>query len=207
MTGLVSRDLCFVLQGKTYVVQSLHQTVAPEIIYLEGGQKAAIITHLAPREINRYLITLNFFGAAHQLCYLLFGESYGQHAVLRAVGCEDVRERRGDDGAEAVIGKSPRRVLARGAAAEVLRRQQNASAPVSRPVKYEILVRNTISLVAPIVKQKLSEARALYAFQKLLRNNLIRVYVGPVERGCQSCVHAKVKHVFKGVSVMVKSLT
>src|SRR5579862_4648528 len=48
-----------------------------------------------------------------------------QQAVLEAVVEEDVRVRRRDDGAEAVVAESPRRMLARAAATEVAARKQD----------------------------------------------------------------------------------
>ena len=51
-----------------------------------------------------------------------------QQAVLERVAPEDVGERGADHRAEAEAGERPRRVLARGAAAEVVARQQDLRA-------------------------------------------------------------------------------
>jgi hypothetical protein len=61
-----------------------------------------------------------------------------QQAALEAVGEEDVREARRDDGAEAVLVERPRGVLAAGAAAEVASRDQHGRAGVARLVEHEV---------------------------------------------------------------------
>ena len=67
-----------------------------------------------------------------------------QEPVLEAVVEEDVAERRRDHRAEAVVHQRPRRMLARGAAAEVLAREQDRRAPVARLVQHEVGVERAL---------------------------------------------------------------
>ena len=58
-------------------------------------------------------------------------DEHRQQAVLQAVGAEDVRELGADHGVEAEVLQRPRRVLARGAAAEVAAGDQDARSPAA----------------------------------------------------------------------------
>lgn len=68
---------------------------------------------------------------------LLLGQHDGQQAVLVAVVEEDVGEAGGDHGAKAKLVQRPGRVLARGAAAEVLAREQDGRTLIALLVEYE----------------------------------------------------------------------
>ena len=46
----------------------------------------------------------------------------------------------------------------------------------------------------PIIKQKLTEARPLNSLQKLLRNDLIRIDIGAVERGHGALMNSETLH-------------
>ena len=104
------------------------------------------------------------------------GEHDRQQADLGAVGVEDVGEARGDDRLEAVVLQAPGRVLARGAAAEVLARDEDR---VGRQIP--------AGLLGPVVEQELAEARALDALEELLGHDLVGVDVGAVEVADGAC--------------------
>src|SRR5690606_39313298 len=70
-----------------------------------------------------------------------------QQAVLKAVVEEDVRVRRGNDGAKAVLVQRPRRMLATRTATEVLAREQNRGALIARLVQGELRVQGTLGVV------------------------------------------------------------
>ena len=75
----------------------------------------------APGEAHLLLAQVDLARAGlRQRLAVLLGEHDRQQPDLRAVGVEDVGEARRDDRLEAVVLQPPRRVLARGAAAEVL---------------------------------------------------------------------------------------
>ena len=82
-----------------------------------------------------------------QRAAVLVVEHDRQQPDLGAVGVEDVGEARRDDRLEAVVLQPPRRVLARGAAAEVLARDEDR---VGRQVP--------AGLLGPVVEQELAEA-------------------------------------------------
>ena len=74
---------------------------------------------VAEADLLRGEVDLARSPAAATALALVLGQRDRQQADLRAVGGEDVGERRRDDRREAVVLERPRRVLARGAAAEV----------------------------------------------------------------------------------------
>src|SRR5690606_29797577 len=149
------------------------------------------------------LITLGGLGLLEQRIDLFILEDDRQQAVLEAVVVEDVSEARRNDGAEAVLVQRPRRVLAGRAATEVLAREQNAGALITREVEHEIRVDRTLGVVlirladiqvTPLVEQVGAEAGALDRLEKLLGNDLVGVDVGAVERADQAGVLGKGFH-------------
>src|SRR6185503_10673990 len=126
----------------------------------------------------------------------IVAQSNRQHAVLEAVVGEDVGERRSDDCPEAVLTECPRRMLARRSTTEVLVSDQDRRALITRLVQDERGIRNAVCRVAPVVKEKLPEAGALNAFQKLLRNDLIGIDVCTIERRDQPGMLTKRNHGF-----------
>src|SRR3989454_3354418 len=116
--------------------------------------------------------------AAKQLGALLGQEAHGHEPVLTAVREEDVRERRREDRAEAVLAEGPDRVFARRAAAEVLPGEEDARAPGVGVVELEVRVRTTVGPEAPVVEQGGSEPGAFHPLEELLRNDLVGIHVG-----------------------------
>src|SRR6185503_5268987 len=132
------------------------------------------------------------------------GQHDRQQAVLEAVVVEDVRVRRRDQRAKAVIGERPRRVLARAAAAEVAPREQDRRALVTRLVQHEVgigLARRRIHArlavvgVTPRVEQVDAEARTPDRLQELLRNDGVGVDVRAIERRDDALVNGEWLHV------------
>src|SRR5262249_45350625 len=85
----------------------------------------------------------------------------------------------------------PRRMLARRPATEILARHQYRRTLITR------LVENKRRIVTPVVKKKLPKPRALDAFQKLLRNNLIRINIRAIQRRDQSGMFTKWFHLIR----------
>ena len=93
---------------------------------------------------------------------------------------------------ETVVAQRPRRVLARGAAAEVLAREQDCRAAGSAAGSARnpglsgalrvVHARLAVIEIAPLVEQVRAEARALDRLQELLRDDRVGVDVGAVER-------------------------
>src|ERR1700735_890411 len=138
-------DLGCLLERHRDVVQPVEQAVADLVVDLEGG--------LAPGEAHLLLeqVDLPRPGVC-QRAAVLTGEHDRHQPDLRAVGVEDVGEARRDDRLEAVILQAPRRVLARGAAAEVLAGDEDR---VGRQIP--------AGLLCPVVEKELAEAGALDA--------------------------------------------
>src|SRR5665213_1346468 len=82
-------------------------------------------------------------------------EHHGQQPDLHAVVVEDVAEARRDDGTEAVVLDGPRRVLARGAAAEV--------APGGED---RVAWQFPTGLLGPVEEQELAETGPLDPFEE-----------------------------------------
>src|SRR5580704_8763772 len=79
-------------------------------------------------------------GIVEQFLQILRRHLDRQHAVLEAVVVENVAERGRDHAGDAEIQQRPRRVLARGAAAEIVAGDQNLRFAIGRLVEHEILV-------------------------------------------------------------------
>src|SRR5687768_14044923 len=115
-------------------------------------------------------------------------QHHRQEAVLERVVEENVGERRRDHAAKAVVHQRPRRVLARGAAAEILAREQDLRSLEAR------LVEDELRVLAPGAEQAFGEADALDRSQVLLRDDLVGVDVGAVERRDQRVQHGELHH-------------
>src|SRR5919202_669134 len=127
--------------------------------------------HRAARETNLEGLEIDLgLAGPHERADLLARQPDGEQADLRAVGEEDVGEAFRDDRLEAVVLQRPRRVLARGPAAEVGPRDEDR---VRRKVP--------AGLLRPVVEEEAPEARPLDPLEELLRDDLVRVHVGPVE--------------------------
>ena len=72
-------------------------------------------------------------GEVEQRADLVLRQRHREQPAAERVGPEDVSERLGDDGADAVIGKRPHRMLARRAAAEVAPGDHHGARPRTRP--------------------------------------------------------------------------
>jgi hypothetical protein len=152
-----------VLERHRDVVESVQQPVADLMIDLEGD--------VTPVEAHLLLEQVDLTGTClRERAAVLLVEHDRQEADLRAIGVEDVGEARRHDRLKAVVLQSPRRVLARGAATEVLAGHEDR-------VRRQLPAR----LLGPVEEEKLAEARALDALEELLRHDLVGVDVGAVE--------------------------
>ena len=131
------------------------------------------------------------------------GEDDGEKAVLVGVVAEDFAERGGDDAAEAGVHQRPNGVLAGGAAAEVVARQEDLRALAFRTVQGEVgdaravlAVHSEFAAVgvAPFVKQEGAEAGAANRAQELLGDDLVGVHIGAVQRRNEGMQREKLFH-------------
>jgi hypothetical protein len=119
--------------------------------------------------------------ARHDFFDLFGSERDRQHAILEAVIREDIGKRRRKDRPKSKLAQRPRCMLPRRSTTKILPRNKNRRAFVTWLIENESWIRT------PIVKQKLTKPRTLDAFQKLLRDDLIRVNVRAIERRKPVC--------------------
>src|SRR5690606_20620472 len=169
MSRLERGDRVVLLQGQADVVQAVEQAVLAEGVDLEGMLHAVGPGHRLRGEVDRQRIALVRRALREQRIDLVVGQHDRQQSVLEAVVVEDVGEAGRDDGAEAVFLQRPRRMFTRGAAAEVLARQQHAGTGIARKIEHEagiewpraaVLAWLADVQIAPLVEQVRPEAAA-----------------------------------------------
>src|SRR5918997_3694520 len=168
-------QLLLVCEGQADVVEAVEEAVAGEVVEGEGLLEAGPLDD-APFEVHG---DPGLRVVAHDVEELLHGfpgELHREEPYLGAVVLEDVGEGGGDDGAEAVVLYGPRRVLAAGAAPEVLAGDEHDGALVLGPVQYEVRI------LAPAGEEELAEAGTLYALEGVARDDLVGVHVLPAKR-------------------------
>ena len=126
---LPGRDLIDVLERDADVVEPLEEAATVKWIHGEVAVEAGIVVDRACCQIDMQLIEVSGGvrrgGTAKEVVDILLLESDREHAVLEAVGVEDVGEGGGDDDAEAVVGQRPGGMLTARTAAEVAAGQQD----------------------------------------------------------------------------------
>src|SRR5690606_19194882 len=101
----------------------------------------------------------------------------GQQAVLQRIAAEDVGDLAADHRAQAEVEQRPRRVLARGAAAEVAAGDQDLRVGVLLAVEREAGVRRSVRQAAPVVERVPAEALALGRGEEARGDDLVGVDV------------------------------
>src|SRR4030088_2504892 len=87
MLRLVRRNLVFVLQRESDVVQSIQEAVTDERIDLEARQKTLLIANLALLQIKGEMISVNPPRPPHQFSDVALAQYHGQEAVLATIVC------------------------------------------------------------------------------------------------------------------------
>src|SRR6185503_7485150 len=186
---LEGADLVRVAQRKADLVETVQQAVLAEGVDVEAEFLRAIRRrHRLAFQVDRQLEPGKRGGVVEELVDLVLAQHHGQEAVLEAVGEEDVAERRRDHAAKAEVHQRPGRVLARGAAAEVLAAEKDRRALVAR------LVEDKARVLAPRGEQRVGEAGLLDGLQVFLRDDLVGVDVRPVERRDETVQHRELFH-------------
>ncbi len=174
-----------------------------EGIDLELQHLAVGAGHGLRLEVDAQLVARSSLDLLEQLVDFSVAQDDRQQAVLEAVVEEDVGVAGRDDAAKTVLLQGPRRVLAAGAATEVLPGQQHAGTLVTLGVEHEILVQRALGVVlvglahvqvAPFVEQVGAKAGALDRLEKLLGNDLVGVDVGTIQRRDQTIVLSESFH-------------
>src|ERR1700678_3622458 len=86
-------------------------------------------------------------------------------------------------------------MLSRRTASKILPCNQNASACITRLVQNKPSVLLPIRCKSPVIKQKLSKARALNPLQKLFGNDLVGVNVDAIQRCHKPSMSTKRFHI------------
>ena len=121
-------------------------------------------------------------GIVHQLLEVFRRDRDRQDAVLEAVVVEDVGEGRRDHAADAEVQQRPRGVLARGAAAEIVARDDDLRLAIGRLVQHEIGVLRAVLVVAHLREEAGAEPGPLDRLEVLLRDDHVGVDIGDLER-------------------------
>src|ERR1035441_699738 len=181
-------------QGQADVVEAFQEAESAKRVHLEGCAESPVVGDRLRLELNSKLIVWNRLCVVEQFGDLLFSEP-GQHdAVLAGVGEEDVGEGGRYHGAEAEVRERPGGVFAARSAGEVLARDENLRALVTRIVQNERWVGIASRCAPPVEEKKIAVAGALDALQELLRYDLVGIDVGAIQRRGQRGECAKGLH-------------
>src|SRR5689334_3353653 len=182
-------DLVRVAQREADLVEAVEQAVLAERIDVEAEALGAVERGDAlPLEVDAQPEPGEGRRIVEQLVDFGVGQGDRQEAVFQRIVLENLAERRRDDRAEAVVAQRPRSVLARGADAEILAREQDLRALVAR------LVEDELRILAPRSEAGVAEAAALDRLQVALRNDLVGIDVGAVERHDQRLEDGELVH-------------
>jgi hypothetical protein len=175
------------LQRQADAIQAVEHAVAAEIVDLKAVGFIPGFNYLR-FQIHFKRNARVGLHQLEQLVDLLVAQGHRQQLVIEAVAVKDIGKARGDNDLKAVIGQRPRRVLARGAAAEVFPRQQYRCPLVLRKIQHELRVRLLTFIVekAPVVKQVRAKAGAGDLLQKLLRDDRVGIDVCSIQRNHQA---------------------
>src|SRR6185312_10662545 len=122
---LVLPNLLRVLEREPDFVQAVHEVFLPRGLDVEVHRLLVGRRDGLRRQIDRELVPVVRRDLVEEVVELELLQHDREEPVLEAVVEEDVGERRSDHRLEAVLLERPRRVLARGAAAEVLPRDED----------------------------------------------------------------------------------
>src|SRR3990167_9355669 len=195
--GFKRRNRFMVHQRQTDIVQTVEQAMLTEGVNFKAQHLAIRTGNGLGLQIDLQLITRCHFHLLEQLIHFSVAQDDRQQAVLEAVVEEDVGVARRDDAAETVFLQRPRRMFTTGTATEVFAGQQHAGALITLGVEDEVLVQRALGVVlirlpdiqvAPLIEQVWAEPRALDRLQELLRDDLVGVDVGTIQRGDKTSV-------------------
>src|SRR5690606_10938692 len=147
------------------IVETVEQAMALEVVEVEGNRAAIGTVNFLGFEIDGEGCIGAARSVVHQLVQLFLSDLDRQDAVPEAVIVEDVGERGRDDAAGTEIKQAPRRMLARGTAADIVACNQNLSVAVAGLVQDEIRVLRTVFIEAHFGEKSLAQTRALDRLQ------------------------------------------
>src|SRR5512133_65595 len=167
------RDGLLLREEEAELVDAVHEAVAGEALDLEGRLRAVGERDGLLAEVDRHLLARR----GEQLRHRRGLEHDREEAVLEGVVPEDVGDARRDHGLEAVVDERPRRVLAGGAAAEVVARHEHRAALGRLRVEDEVRPRLPGGVVAPVGEEPLPEPLLVGHLQEAAGDDLVGVDV------------------------------
>src|SRR5262245_56962051 len=183
------------LETQPDLVETVQHAVLGERIDIEFEALTARGGYSLLLEIDRQTIAFRTVYVAKQAIDDFVVEPDHEQPVLEAIVVENIGETGRDDRLKTVLQQRPWRVLARGAAAEVLARQEYRGALVTRLIQDEILVERAFRVihaglaviqVTPFVEKIGPVAGALDRLEILLRDDRVGVDIGAIHRHHQS---------------------
>src|SRR3954469_143436 len=146
-------DLGLLLLGQPDVVEAVQHAVLAVRVDIELHHAAVGPADLLLLQVDRQRRVGAALGVVEQFLQILGADLDRQHAVLEAVVVEDVAELGRDHAADAVVHQRPGRVLARGAAAEVVVGDDDLRLAVGWLVEHEIRIVAAVVHVAHLGEQ------------------------------------------------------
>jgi len=167
--ALERADLCVALDQKAELIDSIHEQVAGECLERKADGCSSGQHQRRRRQVNANFRTwvLDEPAGGRRV------DDHRQEAVLQGIAAEDVGDLRADDGAKAIIEERPGRMLARGAAAEVAARDEDAAIAGGGAVEDEVLLRRAFRVIAPVGEEVLAQAIPSGRRQEARGNDLI----------------------------------
>src|SRR5436190_14291019 len=179
---LVARDLVLLDHRQADVVEAVEQAVLAEGIDFELHYAAVRPANFLPLEIDRERRVGAALGIIEQLLEIVRRNLDRQNAVLETVIVENITERGRDHGTDAEIEQRPGRMLARGAAAEIVVRHENLGITIGRLVEHKVRVLAAVVVVALLGEQALAKSGALDGLQIIFRDDHIGVDIDHLQR-------------------------
>src|ERR1700720_4353236 len=180
--GLESLDFRGLLQGQTDIVETVREAMFAERVDIEGDDSAIGAANFLGFEINRERRIGAALGVIHELGEVVWRDNDRKNTVLEAVVVENIGKTRRNDAADSKVEERPGRMLARGAATEIIFRDKNFSFAIGRLVQYELGVFGSILIVAELGEKPAAQAGALDRFQILFWDDHVGIDIGDVER-------------------------
>ena len=183
-------------QGHADVVQALQHTALAFRVNVEIEREPSLGSNDLRRQVDCKFTAGGGLDFRDQLIHRGTWQYGGQQAIFLGVAVEYIRETGGDDTTDAVVGEGPGRVLAAGAASEVLLRDQNGGSPISGLIQDEVRIGlGWVAIeIAPVIEKVLAEARAGDTFQKNFGDDRIGVDIRSVEGDGDTLVHCEWFH-------------
>ena len=157
-----------------------------ESINVKGNFLAIRTTNLLIFEVNLEHGVGTLVGIFHQQIQLILGYLDGQNSVLEAIVEENICKTGRDYTADAEIQQCPWRVLARGATAEILARDNNLCRPIGWFVEHEVRIFAAGLVLPHFSKSMFAKARPLDRLQIVLRDDHVGVDIHDIHWRCDA---------------------